>query len=155
MRLNKIITTSFVLALSFALVGVAQASHDSYGSRSSYGSGSSSGSDRITAPSNVRAVDDITAELPGQPVVGVRWNDNSTTEEGFVILRSHRDGRNNYWYEVGRVGRNVKNFHDKNVERGVEYWYKVQAFKTVNGKKVTATSGASNGVTPHFQGQNR
>lgn len=107
-------------------------------------------SQRIATPMNVRAVDDISAELPGQPVVGVRWEDRSWDEYGFVVLRS-TDRYN--WQEIAHVGRNVTNYHDRYVQRGVTYWYKVRAYKGAEGNRISATSAYSNPVTPHYQGQ--
>lgn len=107
-------------------------------------------SKRIATPMNVRAVDDISAERPGQPVVGVRWEDRSWDEYGFVVLRS-TDRYN--WQEIAHVGKNVSNYHDRHVQRGVTYWYKVRAYKGAEGSRISATSAYSNYVMPHYQGQ--
>jgi len=55
----------------------------------------------------------------------VRWADNSSDEEGFIVERSVKSPVD--FQEVGRVGANVTRFVDQNVPAST-YYYRVRAY---------------------------
>ncbi len=77
----------------------------------------------------------------------MRWSDASEDEDGFIILRTEVNGGR--WDEVGRVEANTINFHDRNVDQGVNYIYKVRSYKMNNDRMISVLSGTSNSITPH------
>ena len=71
----------------------------------------------LPAPGNLHA-DDTT---PGHVVIG--WDDNSTTEQSFVITRTDVHGARATW----RVAANTTSFTDTAPGEGLQYWYTVRA----------------------------
>ncbi|WP_239576451.1 glycoside hydrolase family 44 protein [Archangium primigenium] len=59
--------------------------------------------------------------------VTLRWTDNSSTEDGFILERSPGTWPQQF-VEVGRVGVNVTSFVDKNLAPGT-YAYRVRAYQ--------------------------
>ena len=58
------------------------------------------------------------------------WDDSSSVENGYIIYR--KEGSNSSYEEIGRVGRNVTNFFDMQIQPGNAYSYKVHAFNDVS-----------------------
>ncbi|HOQ07809.1 MAG TPA: fibronectin type III domain-containing protein [Clostridiales bacterium] len=74
----------------------------------------------------------------------LQWRDNSTDEAGFEIWRNTYGSGQYVLYAT--VDKNVTTFTDKNVEKGVQYSYKVRAF-TQGGHTYSEFSGvASSGI---------
>lgn len=75
----------------------------------------------IVAPSNLTAVrhDDGSIEL--------NWKDNSDNELGFSVERAVMGV--GVFEEIFRPGANITNFFDSDVEEGVVYLYRVEAFR--------------------------
>ncbi len=90
--------------------------------------------------------------LPVGPVKGLRviqdadfvmlnWNDTSSMEKGFKILR--KQSGTNQFTEIGQVGRNVTRFFDVQTEPGKSYDYQIIAFNDVSqsvGSEVVSTT---------------
>lgn len=72
------------------------------------------------------------------------WNDNSTNETGFRILRqSDSTG----FFPIGSVGANIRTFTDATAVPGVTYTYKIQAFATTGVGDSNTSSAAIPVVT--------
>ncbi len=76
----------------------------------------------IPAPTNLRIVSNKSS-------ITIKWNDNSTGEEGFIISRKIDNGswNNNY----GKVASNITTFPD-NITTDHEYFYRVRAYAGSN-----------------------
>lgn len=73
----------------------------------------------------------LKATLTGSAQVSLKWNDNSSNEEGFRIERQTGTGP---FSQVGVVGSNVTAFTDTGLVNHTEYVYRVVAFNaTGNG----------------------
>lgn len=59
---------------------------------------------------------------------------NISGETGYQIYK--KKGKNGKWYTVKWVSANTKTYTDSSLKKGNTYYYKVRAYKTVNGKKV-------------------
>lgn len=75
------------------------------------------------APSNLHAT-------PAGPTeIDLEWQDNSDSEEGFIVERSRRlENQVEQFGEIARVGADVTRFSDTSVESGATYCYRVRAF---------------------------
>lgn len=71
------------------------------------------------------------------------WNDNSSNETGFRILRQ---SDSNGFFPIGQVGANIRTFTDTTAAPGVAYTYKIQAYATT-GASDSNTSSATIVVT--------
>jgi uncharacterized ParB-like nuclease family protein len=89
----------------------------------------------------------LVATAPSSTLVNVKWNDNSTNEDGFIIERSSNPATT--WTEVGRVDYNVKNYGDANVLPNTAYSYRVRAWNTT-GASSNATTTI---ITPKLGGE--
>lgn len=90
-----------------------------------------------TSPAELAAPTRLEAML-ATPGVHLTWEDRSTGEESFMILR--REGTGAY-AEVGQVGENVTAFHDSTVGSGATYTY------VVHSMNAASTSAPSNEAT--------
>lgn len=59
----------------------------------------------------------------------LKWNDNTTTEKGFIIFRGAVSG---VLSEIARVGANVTDYTDNVLDTNLIYVYKVKAFTNIN-----------------------
>jgi hypothetical protein len=87
------------------------------------------------SPSNV------TAEWVSARYVQLVWNDNSTTENDFIIQR--RAGSSGEWLLIKRIGPNATTYEDLSVAAGQTYYYRVCATSWDGGD-----SAWSNEATP-------
>ena len=97
------------------------------------GAGLGCGSD----PSDLAAPTGLEAML-AEPGVHLSWEDRSTGEEEFMVMRREASGE---YAEIGRVGENVTFFHDLSVHSGATYTY------TVHAMNAGGTSAPSNEAT--------
>jgi len=76
----------------------------------------------VSAPSNLEAV-------AGESSITLSWTDNSSDEEGFIIIKASRyDIWGNPLSEGIRVGANVTSYVDNYVQPGELYTYEVMAY---------------------------
>jgi hypothetical protein len=87
----------------------------------------------LTAPSNLYAVGS------GSDVT-VRWKDNSTNEEGFILERAE-DSWPLEFVEIGRVGANVALYVDSDLPAG-DYVYRAKAFLGTSASAYSNQDGA-------------
>ena len=71
----------------------------------------------------------------------LNWQDTSSVEDGFIIMRKEGSGD---FKEIGRAGRNSTDFFDSQVAPGVTYTYTVKAYNGISesgsGDEVKSTS---------------
>ncbi len=101
-----------------------------------------------TAPSGVVAI----AKSSNQ--IDVRWQDNSTNEDGFIIQRS-TDNTNFSTVKISppHTGSEPVMFYDASVGENARYYYRVAAFNSF-GTSTYPDSTYSYGVTPAFAQNN-
>lgn len=94
---------------------------------------------QIIAPS------DLEAESEDSSYIKVKWDDNSSNEDGFYIERSQISGATG-WEIIDAVNRNRDEYYDYWVTRGIRYYYRVKAFNS------QGTSGYSNVASAILEG---
>lgn len=105
--------------------------------RAARGSGS-----QLAPPSNVTAV--VTS---GSTIV-VSWQDNSSNESRFEVLRSHTGPAGTYNGLVG-TGENVTSYTDTGLSQGVQYCYLIRAVLVrPNGVSSSTSSSPACGMIP-------
>ncbi len=73
----------------------------------------------------LQAPSDVKAEAVSDTQIRLTWVDNLTGETGFSIERKKQGGT---YAEVGRVGANLTNYLDKELEPNTRYYYRVKAY---------------------------
>lgn len=74
------------------------------------------------------------------------WRDNSANETGFYIERSTDGGAT--WVRYAQVSANVTSYQDRNISRGITYYYRVLAFNsfgTASPSNVAQIGGTTSG----------
>jgi hypothetical protein len=99
---------------------------------------------RLNARCRVRTILFATLLFPSihAEQLTVQWDDNSYSEDGFVIERTS-DG--NTFVEVGRVPANFTSFIDQTVSPVTAYWYRITAYSSSARSVPSNVAGA---VTP-------
>ncbi|HEX8524410.1 MAG TPA: NPCBM/NEW2 domain-containing protein [Tepidisphaeraceae bacterium] len=92
-----------------------------------------SGSTTPSAPSNV------VATASSSTSVALTWQDNSTSESGFILERM--TGTTNVWNSITTTAANVTSYTDNTVVAGTTYTYRVRATSS-SGSSANATSNA-------------
>src|SRR5205823_13938536 len=75
--------------------------------------------------------------------VNLSWQDNSTNEQGFRVLRSTDAGQR--WSQIAQVGANTSSCADTHASAGTTYWYEVYAYNAGGG---SADSNVAQATTP-------
>jgi dipeptidyl aminopeptidase/acylaminoacyl peptidase len=81
----------------------------------------------LAAPTNASAIPN------SQSQIGLSWQDKSTSENGFEIVRSST-GPSGTFLLIGSTGANVRGYNDASLNASSQYCYKVRAFKRMDGK---------------------
>lgn len=89
-------------------------------------------------PSNAAAVALSSTQIQ------VSWDDNSTDEDGFRILRSQDDAT---YTEIGTVGANVTVYTDSGLNPGELYYYRIVAYNTAGDSAESNTASATTDAT--------
>lgn len=66
--------------------------------------------EEIPAPTDVRTSVNLTPY--GYPQIRVEWNDNSSDEDGFIILYRRENWNRNHWEEWQRVAANETSYYN-------------------------------------------
>ena len=74
----------------------------------------------VTAPAALQA-----GALPGGQVL-LQWQDNATTEDGFVLERA-QGITGTAWIELARLPANQTSYRDQPPQRAESYWYRLRA----------------------------
>ena len=93
----------------------------------------------LIAPGN------LTATGVSASQIGLRWQDNAGTEDGFWIERCQGIGCAGFT-RIAFVGHDVTAYTDSGLARNTQYSYRVQAF---DGDQVSAYSNTATGKTRH------
>ena len=75
------------------------------------------------------------AKNTGKGTVTLKWKKDSTVS-GYEIYRSYYSSNKNYFYLVKSLGKKKTSYKQKGLYRGSTYYYKVRAYKIVNGTKL-------------------
>jgi len=94
----------------------------------------------LGAPSSLR----VTATAESQ--IDLQWNDNSSTETGFVVQR--RTGNTGSWETVRNLGANTTSFRHISLNAETTYFYRVYA---VNGNAKSPNSNETSGKTTRLR----
>ena len=79
---------------------------------------------------------ELSLESATQSSVKIKWKDNSTFENGFIIMRKDQNGG---FVEAGRVSRDITSFIDTDLDTSNTYTYFVQAFSQYNLSQLSNT----------------
>jgi len=74
----------------------------------------------VAAPAELQA-----GALPGGEVL-LQWQDNATTEDGFVLERA-QGITGTIWIELARLPANQTSYRDRPTQRAESYWYRLRA----------------------------
>jgi hypothetical protein len=89
----------------------------------------------------------LTATLVSSNQIQLRWTDNSTNENGFMIQR--KTGSSGTYVQVASVGANTTAYNDTGLKAGTTYYYEVGA---TNGLGNSPWSNEVQGATPSAGG---
>ena len=78
--------------------------------------------------------------------INLTWKDNSDNEEGFKIER--RRGEKGEWIQIQVTQADVENFIEKELEKNIYYYYRIQAFNS-NGHSTYSNIAESKIITSH------
>lgn len=108
-------------------------------------SGYSAYSNEVTTTTDVdplAAPDNLVASAVSQTEIDLTWNDNSTSETGFVILRSTTAGFG--FGIIASIAADETSFNDSGLSPSTTYYYKVKA---TDGMLESAESNEANATT--------
>ncbi len=88
----------------------------------------------------LHAPTDLAISVNKDSTIDLYWEDNSTDETGFEIWRMIQETSHYVLYAT--VGKNITTFNDTNIEKGVEYSYRVRAY-TGSGSVLSAYSNTA------------
>lgn len=74
----------------------------------------------VSTPADLTAT---RATVSGKPQINLKWKDNSTLEDGYLVQR--RVAGASTWSVIADLAKNTKSYTDKNVTAGVQYEYRV------------------------------
>lgn len=79
--------------------------------------------------------------------INLTWKDNSDNEEGFKIER--RRGEKGEWIQIQVTQADVENFIEKELEKNIYYYYRIQAFNS-NGHSTYSNLAESKIITSQY-----
>ncbi len=83
----------------------------------------------------VKQVDGVSQTAGTQTSVSLKWN-QVPEASGYIIYRGTKTGHGNYTRIKNLSGRSTTTYKDtKDLKSGKKYYYKVRAYKTINGKR--------------------
>ncbi len=140
--------TSIMNGVSFQVNGLTPSTTYYFRVRAANASGMSAYSNEVTTVTDadpLAAPDNLVATAVSQSAIDLQWNDNSSTETDFIILRSTSSGSG--YGIIGSVGANQTTYNDTGLNPGTNYYYVVRAsdgtFESGDSNEGNATTFAA------------
>jgi len=137
--------TSIMNGTSFQVNGLNPNTTYYFRVRASNSSGNSAFSNEVTTVTNVdplAAPDNLVSTPISQTAIDLQWNDNSSTETDFIILRSTSSGTG--YGIIATVGTDVTSYNDTGLNPATTYYYVVRAsdgtFESGDSNEASATT---------------